>query len=630
MCGITGFNWEDKKLVQLMNKTQNHRGPDDRGIYTDNGVSLGQVRLSILDLSKKGHQPMAYEHKGKKAVITFNGEVYNFQEIRKELENKGYRFNSNTDTEVILASYFEWGENCVNYFNGMWSFCIYDEEQNILFCSRDRLGVKPFHYFFDNSKFAFASEIKSLFFIPGIKKTINRQSLNGFFTMRYCFGNETIFEGIKKLQPGHNLIFDLKNKKLITKKYWDNDTNKKLTTNKSFIHNKIIEILKDSIKKRLIADVPVGVFLSGGIDSSAIVSLMREADKDAEIKTYSLAFEEGEKVNELPWARKIANKFNTKHTEFLIGPDTVDVLSKLLWHLDEPMADPAIIPLYFLAKNSRIHVKTVITGDGGDEVFGGYDYYKIFNHLNVISKIPFSKNICSSALKFAPDFLLKKIHKNSSDMDRNAVIRRITYVIDNIKTKNYFKAYTSLVGIIADNERKKLLNKDYFEELPDEFNQYFLQPKKLLNKFLYYDQNVLLPDSYLNKTDRMTMAVGLEAREPLLDYRLLEFSYRIPPKYKVSLGQTKYIFRTAMKGRLPKDLLWRQKQGFQVPVENWIKNLLKEQHDSILTDEYVSKFFNKTELDKIFENYKKGEIFYTRQVWNLMCFNLWHKKVMEE
>ncbi|MBI5065269.1 asparagine synthase (glutamine-hydrolyzing) [Candidatus Woesearchaeota archaeon] len=630
MCGITGFNWNDKNLVQLMNKAQNHRGPDDKGVYTDTRCSLGHVRLSIIDLSKKGHQPMEYKFKGKKAVIIFNGEVYNFQEIRQELENKGHKFNSNTDTEVILASYLEWGENCVNYFNGMWSFCIYDEEKKILFFSRDRLGVKPLHYFYDGSRFAFASEIKSLLIIPGMRKTINLQSLNGFFTMRYCFGNETIFEGIKKLQPGHNLIFNLTNKKLTITKYWSNNTNNKLTTNKEFIHNKIIELMKDSIKKRLIADVPVGVFLSGGIDSSAIVALMREADKDTEIKTYALAFEEGEKVNELPRANKIAKKFNTKHTEFLIGPDTVDVLSKLLWHLDEPMADPAIIPLYFLAKNSRSHVKTVITGDGGDEVFGGYDYYKIFNHLNTISKIPFSKNICSSLLKVAPNFLLKKIHKNSSDMDRNAIIRRINYVLNNIKNKNYFKAYTSLVGIIADNERKKLLKEEYFEELPEEFNQYFIRPNNLLNKFLYYDQNVLLPDSYLNKTDRMTMAVGLEAREPLLDYRLLEFSYRIPPKYKVSLGQTKYIFRTAMKGRLPKDLLWRQKQGFQVPVENWIKNMLDEQRSSILQNKQVNKFFNKTELEKIFDNYKKGEIFYTRQVWNLICFNLWHKKVMEE
>lgn len=629
MCGIIGFNWSDKALIKSMSKKLSHRGPDAEGVYIDKTVSLGHRRLSILDLSKKGNQPMIYEHKNKKAVITYNGEIYNFQKIRAELEKKHYKFNSNTDTEVILAAYLEWGENCVNKFNGMWAFCIYDINKQLLFCSRDRIGIKPFYFYFDKNKFVFASEIKSLFLIPDFNKKLNLQVLNRFITMRYCFGQNTIFEEIKKLLPGNNLIYYLKSKKFEVKKYWNNKTNKMLINNEKLIHDKIISLLSDSIKKRLIADVPVGVFLSGGIDSSTIVALMRSLDKNTEIKTYSLAFEMGEQINELPWAKKISEKFNTTHKEFFIGPDTSKILSKLLWHLDEPMADPAIIPLYYLSKHSRKYVKTVLTGDGGDELFGGYDYYKIFNYSNQLSKIPFGDLLTKITLKITPYYFLNKIHKDSSEIRKDAIINRSYQLIKKLKKKDYFNAYNSLISIISNEERNKLLSKSFFQKLDSsEFNTCFKKPKLFLNKFLYYDQNILLPDSYLMKTDRMTMAVGLEARVPMLDYRLVEFSFNIPPKLKVKNGITKYVLRKTMNNKLPKNLLWREKYGFRVPIENWISENIKQHQEEITKNNEVKKIFNKRELNKIFNNYKKGELFYSRQVWNLICFNVWYKKVM--
>jgi len=630
MCGITGFNWEDKKLLKSMTDVLSHRGPDSHGIYSDKVISLGHRRLAIIDLSKKGHQPMIYEHKNKKVIITYNGEVYNFQEIKNELEKKGYKFNSTTDTEVILASYLEWGENCVERFNGMWAFAIYDVNKNLLFCSRDRIGIKPFYYYFKNGKFIFASEIKSILKNSEITKELNLEVFNRFISMRYCFGKQTIFEQIEKLLPGHNLIFNLKTKKIFITQYWQRNTNQKLIKNEKIVKKEIINLLKDSITKRLIADVPIGVFLSGGIDSSTIVALMRELNKETEIKTFSIAFEEGNRLNELPWARKIAEQFNTKHEEFIIGPESFKILDDLMWHSDEPTADYASIPLYYLAKNARDKVKTVLTGDGGDELYAGYDYHKMFCYANKISKIPFNNSIISTALKLAPNKLLNKIHKNSSSMNRAAIINRVTQLLNNIKSKNYFKTYGSLVGIISEQERKKLLNETFYKNINSpEFNNHFKTPKNFLNKFLNFDQNILLSDGYLMKTDRMTMAVGLEARVPFLDHRMVDFSFKVHPKLKLHRGTTKYILRKLLNDKLPKKLVWRQKQGFQVPIEHWIKHTLNEQQDAIKSNKNIKKLFNQRELENLFNKYKKGELFYTRQVWNLICFNIWHEKVMQ-
>ncbi|MCD6528335.1 asparagine synthase (glutamine-hydrolyzing), partial [bacterium] len=613
------FNWNDSNLIKKMNNSLKHRGPDGFGIYTDNLVSLGHRRLAIIDLTKRGKQPMEYEHKGRKAVITYNGEVYSFLELREKLEKRGYKFKSNTDTEVILASYLEWGFDCVKKFNGMWAFCIYDPQKKILFCSRDRMGQKPFYYYYDGERFIFASEIKAIL-NHEVEREVNWQVFNKFISLRYCFGRETIFKNINRLLKSENLIFDLKTKKLFIKKYWDISFPISYITSEKLASEQLIKLLKDSIEKRLIADVPLGVFLSGGLDSSTIVAIMRTLDKNKEIKTYSVDFEYSIH-NESKWAKIVSDKFNTTHTSFTISPNSYKILDKILWHLDEPMADPALIPLYYLSKNARRSVTVVLTGDGGDEIFAGYDQYRISLLTEKLSKTKIPIPVIKKIISLTPAKILNKIQKHAEIIGKKAISERICETVNFFRKEDYFSAYLNLISIFDNKERKKLLKKKY---LPIEnYNYLFKKPKNILNKFLYFDQNVLLPESFLMKTDKMTMANSLEARAPLLDHNIVKFSFFISPNLKLHSGITKYIPRKSVKLYLPKEILERKKQTFHVPIEEWIDKDLGKKF--LKTMENSKSYFNSYYIEKLFKNYKKGKLYYARQIWNIICWIKWEE-----
>ena len=623
MCGISGFNWNDSNLIKKMNNSLKHRGPDGFGIYTDNLVSLGHRRLAIIDLTKRGKQPMEYEHKGRKAVITYNGEVYSFLELREKLEKRGYKFKSNTDTEVILASYLKWGFDCVKKFNGMWAFCIYDPQKKILFCSRDRMGQKPFYYYYDEGRFIFASEIKGIL-NHEVERKINWQVFNKFISLRYCFGREAIFKNIYRLLKSENLIFDLKTKKLFIKKYWDISFPISYITSEKLASEQLIKLLKDSIEKRLIADVPLGVFLSGGLDSSTIVSVMRTLDKNKEIKTYSVDFEYGI-YNESKWAKIVSDKFNTTHTSFTISSNSYKILDKILWYLDEPMADPALIPLYYLSKNARKHVTVVLTGDGGDEIFAGYDQYRISLLTEKLSKTKIPIPVIKKIISLTPAKILNKIQKHAEIIGKKAISKRISETINFFRKEDYFSAYLNLISIFDNKERKKFLKKKY---LPiQNYNYLFKKPKNILNKFLYFDQNVLLPESFLMKTDKMTMANSLEARAPLLDPNIVKFSFFISPNLKLHSGITKYLLRKSMKFYLPKEILERKKQTFHVPIEEWIDKDLGKKF--LKTIKNSSSYFNNYYIEKLFKNYKKGKLYYARQIWNIICWIKWEEIYFE-
>lgn len=627
MCGICGFNWEDKGLVKKMADSIAHRGADDSGTFTDNKASLGHRRLSILDLSKKGHQPMSNEEGT--IWIVYNGEIYNFLEIREELEKKGYKLKSDTDTEVILYSYQEWGEKCLEKFNGMFSFCIYDTKKKLLFLARDRIGIKPLYYYHTDGKFIFGSEIKCIL-KHDIDRHIDQRSLNTYMTYRSTRYENTIFKDIKRLENSSYLLYDLKKKRLSKKRYWDVKENI-IKKKENEVKKDIINLLEDSVKKRLISDVPLGAYLSGGIDSSAIVSMMAKIKKDygeeGKIKTFSVAFEYGEKVNELQQAKELSRKLNCNHTEFVIKPDIIKILPKLMWHYDEPFADPAAIPVYELSKRAKKKVTVVLTGDGGDELFAGYDHYKFFMMKHKIRFTPsLLRKIGGEAARIMPNQLLNKVYKYSSDYGSELKTRFSNFIGE----KNEAKAYDEMLSIFNEKERKLLLKKS-FTDYEKRNNEYFSKRWNYLNKLLYYDLKNLLSEEFLMKTDRATMAWGVEARVPLLDHRMVELSYTMPTSLKLKGKSTKYIFKKSLEGLVPKETLYRPKQAFHVPMDRWIEKDLMKEFKYLLDKSRIEEegLLNHDYVKSLFKGFKSSRLYRAKQLWNLVCFETWYDQFIK-
>ncbi|UCD03896.1 MAG: asparagine synthase (glutamine-hydrolyzing) [Candidatus Woesearchaeota archaeon] len=623
MCGICGFNFRDKGLLKKMSKATVHRGPDDYGEYGDRFVSIGQNRLSIIDL-KKGLYPM---HNEKDSLqLIYNGEIYNFKEIREELENKGHKFYSNCDGEVIVHSYEEYGVDCLKKFNGMFAICIYDTAKRQLFLARDRIGIKPLYYYIKAGVFIFCSEIKGILEHP-IEREINKPVLDKFIAMRYIPGNETIFKNIFSFPPAHYGIFDLKKKELIIKEYWDIEE-ASVESDEDFFIEELRSLLKDSIKKRLISDVPLGVYLSGGIDSSAVVGLLasikKEEDDSSPIKTFSVGFKYGEGyVNELDKAKIVSESYNTEHKEFVIDPDISKILPDLIKHFDQPFADPAAIPVYELSREATKHVTVVLTGDGGDELFAGYDQYKFLMMKKKLDKIPLMRKVFPLAVEKTPKKILDKVYKYASNMGEEGRNRITSFM----KTDDDLEAYYKLISIFYEKEREGL----YSEKLKvgnicNGMYETFDKFDNLLNKYCYLDVKFLLPDCYLPKTDRTTMAHSIEGRVPLLDHRIAELAFRIPTNLKLHKGTTKYILKKAANKYIPKELLNLKKQTFHVPIGYWIEKELKEQFEQILSKEELKKhgFFNHDYIQKIFDKYKRSKLVYARQLWNLVNFQLWY------
>ena len=629
MCGIIGFNWEDKSLLRRMAEVIIHRGPDDAAYFTDSGVSLGMRRLSIIDL-KKGLYPITNENED--LFLIFNGEIYNFEEIRAELENQGHKFKTDTDAEVIVHAYEEHGINCLNLFNGMFSICIYDSRKKELILARDRLGIKPVYYYENKGNFVFASEIKSILELNSVKREMNREAINHYFCLGYNPLEETVFKDIKKLLPGNYLIFDLEEKTFNTSQYWNLNFK---TENKSlsFYQKKIFELLKDSVKKRLISDVPLGVFLSGGLDSSTIVFLMdqirKEQGSNTPIKTYSVGFKHGEKVNETMHAKKISEKFGTEHKEFLIEPDVVKLLPQIAWHCDEPTSDPALIPVLLLSEAAKKTSTVILTGDGGDELFGGYDHHWILNAVNNARKIPFSKQIGPMINHCIPLKAYDKFYKYASDVGKEGY-KIGDQMIKEIKD-NPAKAYYTAKQVFNEETREELMKEEHFQKT--NFNRinnvFFKQKNNFLKQLLYFDKKRLLAEGYLMKTDRMTMARSIEARVPFLDHRLVELTSKMPDSMKIKgLNHTKFILKRMMSKHLGKDHVYRKKQGFFMPIDNWLNKELKGTVDDLLniTKIYREGILSPEYVKKIKENYDKGKIYYSRQLWALMSFELWYRQ----
>ncbi len=620
MCGINGivkFNGEvSEKEVSLMNKKIEYRGPDDQGIFVDYNVGLGHLRLSILDLSPKGHQPMNYEHKGKKITVVFNGEIYNFQEIREELEKKGYKFNSTSDTEVLEAAYLEYGFDCVKKFNGMFAFVIYDKQKNILFGARDRFGKKPLKYYLDDKKFIFSSELKAIL-TQGVKREIDFEAINYYLTLQYVPVPKTGFKNIFKLPHASYFVLDLKTREMKTEKYWDLKYSPKLKLPEKELIKKIEQKLEESVKRRMIADVEVGAFLSGGIDSSAVVAF---ASKHKEqLKTFTIKFGE-EDFDESVYAKKIAEKFNTDHREFLVTADSMkDLIEDLIAQYEEPYADSSQLPTFILAQKTSKFVKVVLNGDGGDENFGGYDKYERHLWVPFFRIIPFKKKITSILIKASKRLDSFLLYKGALffKMLRGSAIKRhlnFTHYLDVFYKEEFYK-----------NKYKKKFKRSHYQ-LFEKFRNN--EELKGLDKIMYLDFNAYVPDDLMVKVDIATMANGLESRSPILDYEFVELCAKIKRSQKIDIfGRRKKIFKKVLEKFLDDDVLYRKKKGFSIPAKHWFRNEMKEYVTDILLDEkgIVLEMMKKEKVQKLLESHMSGQD-HAKKIWALMALNLWHRK----
>jgi len=596
----------------------NHRGPDHSEYFFDKNISLGYNRLSIIDL-KTGNQPVYNEENT--LVLFYNGELYNYQNLREELEKKGHRFKSASDTEVIIHAYEEYGELCVNYFNGMFAFVIYDIETKKLFIARDRLGIKPMYYYFKDKKFMFASEIKAILQYDEIKKEICYPALNDYLSYRYTTGQNTMLKNIFKLLPGHYLIFE--NNNLLIREYWDykpDNNNHGL----DYYSKKFKDLLESSIKHRMISDVPIGALLSGGIDSSSIVAMMA-LNSDQTIKTYTLGFEESNK-NEFDAAKLVSDKFETDHKEIMIDSSYVNQLPKVIWHLDDPVADPTAIPNYVLANKVSKDVKVLLNGDGADELLMGYEQYKLMTMLKKYQK--------------TPSLLRSSVLTSFNIMPNEPFFYKLEEFVN--KDNNLAKSYHALVSIFGSKEKQLIVKKGLLPELKiqnseSKVRRFFDKKTEFLNKMSYHDMMTFLPDNMLLKYDKMTMAHSVEGRVPFCDHRIAEFAASLPVKYKLNGSIDKYILRHSMKGILPDETIKRKKQRFFVPTENWYNKEFGNYARKTISDkhEIVNKFFNKSYIEKLFNRNKLlshkllkinslTKLYYTRQLWTITNFVEWY------
>jgi len=611
MCGICGINWTDNELIKKMNESLIHRGPDKGDYYVDDFVSLGHRRLSIIDLSEKGNQPMSNEDGS--IWVVFNGEIYNFKELKDKMVKKGHKFKSNTDTEAIIHSYEEFGINCLKYFNGMFAFALWDSKKKSLFLARDRIGIKPLYYYHKNNRFLFGSEIKAILQYDEVKRKVNVNSLDKFLSLTYFPDENTLFKDIYQLPPANYMI--LKDDSLEINSYWDLKFDPSSKTETEHMKD-ILETLKDSIYKRLIADVPLGAFLSGGLDSSTIVGIMSNI-LDKPVKTFSVGY--NDPIDELNDAKVIAEHFNTDHTELIVEPKSFDILPQIIYHMDSPMADPVTLPTYLMSQLAKKHVTVVLSGEGPDELFGGYSWYKRAEQTQKLRKL-------------IPNFIQKTcgiIADLPIDKYNNGKIKKRLEFISKIGNK----AKTNIFFNIIFNDKKKsdlLQIKPKIDFIQEQNNKYFSNSLNYVDQVYYYYIKTFLPGQILTKTDRMSMAHGLEVRVPFLDHRLAEIASKIPYNYKMR-GTTKYILRKTVKDLIPKHNIKKKKQGFSVPLNSWFGKELKDITINLLSESNSKqKFLNYKFVNHLLKkSYSKGKNYKFDRIWNLLCFEIWHRMYIE-
>jgi asparagine synthase (glutamine-hydrolysing) len=620
MCGIAGMVYHDRnrpvspKDLERMCHTLIHRGPDDEGLFVDRNAGLGMRRLNVIDLVT-GHQPISNEDGS--IWIVFNGEIYNYPELRKELVAKGHKFSTNTDTETIIHAYEELGADCVRKLNGMFAFAIWDGRDRKLVLARDRLGVKPLYYFLDDRGLVFGSELKAILAYRGIPRTIDLEALDSFLTFEYIPAPLSIFQGIKKLSPGHTLV--LQDGKASLHRYWDLQF-KRISGHEEELGQALYELLKDAVRMRLLSDVPLGAFLSGGIDSSTIVCMMSQL-MDCPVKTFSIGFDDPS-YNELQYARAIAQHFGTDHHELTIRPDIVNLVESLVKYLDEPLADVSIFPTYLVSELARQSVTVVLSGDGGDELFAGYEWYiadriaRSYRRLPSILRSRWLPRVADrlppSARKKGLINKLKRFIDGAALPDALQHFRWNTFMTAQTKSQLYSDELKRAMGD-RDAHARLVAYLEAFEDADPLWQQQFA------------DIKTYLADDILVKVDRMSMANALEARTPYLDYRVVEFAAGLPSHLKLNGFTTKYLLKQCMASKLPSAILNRRKEGFSIPMKNWLRQELRSWLLEVLSPERINKdgFFNASYVEKLKAEHLQGTANHSHQLWSLMIFEIW-------
>lgn len=629
MCGIVGaihFNQQPvgADVIEQMANTLKHRGPDDAGVFVDGMVGLGHRRLKIIDLSPAGHQPMCNEDGT--IWVTYNGEIYNFLELRPELIHRGHTFSSQTDTEVIVHAYEEWGEHCVEHFNGMFAFALWDSRHKKLVLMRDRLGIKPLFYYFDDGKLLFASEIKAILKHPDIIRELDHSAIYDYFSLDYVPSPKTPFARIRTLLPGHWLIVQDGGMKVT--QYWDvcfSDSSQ-TRTERQYIEE-ILSLIQDVIRRRLVADVPLGAFLSGGLDSSAITYFMKQLGHGP-LKTFCVSFPETS-YDESAYARVAAHHVGTEHYEVSCTPaDFRNLLETIVWHADNLTADISMIPMYLLAKLAREQVTVVLSGDGGDELFGGYLTYQADVLARYYRRLPnwLRRHLLRPLVAALPN----SSRKQSLDYKLKKFIEGAELPPD--------EAHYTWRTIFSDKEKPQVLSRDFLKTIQEVdtaacYRRYFSNAKAFseMDRIFYADFKVFLPDSILPKVDSMTMAHSLEARVPFLDYRLVELSANIPEGLKIKGLDTKYIFKQAMARYLPRQIVFRKKAGFHPPMAYWFRHELRSFVNEVLCSETLHSvgILNVPYIEELKQRHFAGVENNAFKLWGLMNFVTWQREMLK-
>jgi asparagine synthase (glutamine-hydrolysing) len=631
MCGINGIALStrsgrrlDREMLVRMRDVIKHRGPDDVGIFVDDHIGLGHRRLSIVDVAA-GHQPMTNEDGS--LQITYNGEIYNHADYRNELEERGHVYNTHCDTETILHLYEEHGRGCVEYLRGMFAFAIWDARKRELFIARDRLGVKPLYFAHtDDGCLYFGSEIKTLFQTGAVSPELNFKLLPDYLANHATSGEETLYRGIKRLLPGHTLVW--RDGEIEINKYWDVSFVKTAEENRSdkdFIAE-WAELFRTSVRLRLMADVPLGMFLSGGIDSSAIAAMM-SGMVDEPIKTFSVAFAERE-ANELEYARIVAEAYKTNHHEVVVSPEQFfEALPRLVWHEDEPLAHPSSVALYFVSLLASQHVKVVLTGEGSDELLAGYGRYR---------KTILNLSVGKLYRSVAPSILQTAVRSGVTGLPTSKVRQKllrsflnVTPDIESIYFDNFAVFPLAMQnGLLSDEAREQAGMIDPYAGVREALKQ--TDAKSLLDRLLYADIKTYLHE-LLMKQDQMSMATSIESRVPFLDHKLVEFTCSLPERLKLRGGTTKYILREAMKGVLPEAILSRPKMGFPVPIGAWFRGAYKSVIDEyVLSERAASRnIFNPELVRDLVNRHQSGAENHDERLWALVNFEIWQRQFFD-
>ncbi len=619
MCGICGFTWRDEPLVSKMNDAITHRGPDQDGTYAADGISLGHRRLSIIDLSDHGRQPMQNEDGN--VQLAFNGEIYNYQDLKPELERRGHQFASNTDSEVIIHAYEEYGTDCVNKLRGMFAFAIWDAPKQQLFVARDRIGIKPLYYYIHNGKLIFASEIKAILENPDVPRELNHQALYDYIGFEFVAAPMTMFRDIMKLPAGHHLVH--RNGETKIERYWDLSL-KPNTDNLTYEDavDQQRELLDYAVKSHLMSDVPLGVFLSGGLDSSALVAMMRR-HIPGRLQTFTIGYPD-KSFGELEYAKQVADVFETDHQVLIIDDDLkADYVEKALWHLDEPMTDLSSVPLFLVCEQAKKHVTVCLSGEGGDESYAGYDRFKAsrLNRYFSVIPSPLRKHIISPLVGCLPDQPQKK-----------GAINMLKRFVEgsNLPTEGHHLRWQYFTNAKQD---AALFNGDFKGKA--EFDTFrLLRPyldrcdaEDIVNREIYLDMRFMMTDSVLMKVDKMSMASSLEVRVPLLDHVLVEFIASLPGAWKLKGLRTKHVFRSALEGMLPDNIVNRGKQGYSLPVKHLLRGQLKDYMIDLFDQSPIIKNnINTDTLNRLVQEHMTMKHNHNHVLWALINTAIWQRR----